>query len=292
MAKKDIFKIDNYMITIGIIILLVGLVTTFADPRTYFDLEINRGGGSFSYDNFDGRSLEEIQKGLEPGEEISEMRPPIIRPIIAVSGLCLLIVGIVFRKKENKIISIWDALEKTSFGKVRELEVNLGLSRDFICSNLKHINAQQGTYYLYRSDNDTIIDGRLAEEHVISVSCSGCGHKINNKVSLANLKGLSCSYCGAAVQTEELKTIRDSIVEENRVSQDSVQQKSFNLPIFLMLLVLFWPAAIIYLVANRKAVARQSMEVVNQFSLDKLPDMMEDFEEKMNSKQEHQEDKK
>ncbi len=270
MAKKDIYKIDNYLISFGVVFLIIGLASTFMDPRTYNDLLITENGSSFSFEKYKGRTLEEVQNELGPNVEISVIKPPLIRPVIAVSGLCLLIVGIVFRKKEKRIISIWDALEKTSEGRVQDMELALGLSRDFILGNLKHINAQQGTYYVYISDKDFIVDGKLLEEHVVSLNCAGCGHKISKKTTLANLEGLNCSYCGAPIQTEELTNIRNNIIEENSISQAANKEGNFSVAIFILLLLFFWPAAIIYLAVKKGSSAKKSLEAMKQFSQENL----------------------
>jgi len=100
--KKDVFKIDNYFIIIGTLFLIAGLVTILLDPRTYDSYTEN----------------------------------PILRLNMAISGLLLLVVGIYYRKKENKIHSIWDALEKNKEARLRDLEASLGLSRSFILDTL------------------------------------------------------------------------------------------------------------------------------------------------------------
>ncbi len=270
MAKKDIFKIDNYTISFGIIFLIIGLAVTLLNPRTFNDVMISEGGIGYSFERLEGRTIEEIQRKLGPEKEITIIKTPLVPPIIALSGLCLLLIGIIFRKKENKIISIWDALEKTAEGKVRDMEVALGLSREFILGSLQLINAQQGTYYVYRSEGDKIVDGKLLEEHTVSLNCSGCGHNINKKITLAKLNGLSCSYCGAPIQTEELSEIRSSIVEENRASQEADTGGNFSVGIFILLLVVFWPAAIIYLAIKKGSAAKKSVESLKQFSMENL----------------------
>ncbi len=266
MAKKDIFKIDNYTISFGVIILIIGLAITLLNPRTFNNVVVSEDGMSYSFERFEGRTIDEIQSKHGPEAEITIIKTPIIPPIIAISGFCLLVIGIIFRKKENKIISIWDALEKTGEGKVRDMEVALGLNRDFILSSLQLINAQQGTYYVYRSEGDLIVDGKLLEEHTVSLNCSGCGHNINKKITLAKLNGLSCSYCGAPIQTEELSKIRSNIVEENRAAQKADTGGNFSIGIFIMLLVFFWPAAIIYLAIKKGSAAKKSVETLKEFS--------------------------
>jgi len=264
--KKDVFKIDNYFITIGILFLVVGLATTFLDPRVYFDLNVEKSSGSYTSTNYDGRTLAEIQQEYGPEAIITPVEKPFIRPIIAISGLLLLIVGIYYRKKENKIHSIWDALEKNKEARLRDLEVSLGLSRPFILDNLKHINAQLGAYYVYLSAKDKIVDGRLMEEHTLIAKCTGCGNSVKKKVSLANLEKPSCDYCGAPVPVAELSKLKNEVV--NQFQWDNSSKKNdFNLAIFIPLLIFFWPAAIGYLVYKKNIASKANLEKMAKFAI-------------------------
>ena len=131
MNKKDIFKIDNYFIRFGIILLIMGTIGFLTTPDVFYDLAIEEGG-EIIYEDFNGRTLEEVQ--LEKGDnaKISTTKLPIISTTMMFSGLILLIVGIFFRRHEKKIIAIWDALERTKAGNVNDMVVSLGLSRNFI----------------------------------------------------------------------------------------------------------------------------------------------------------------
>ena len=231
---------------------------------------VTKDGHSYTFDNYNGRTLTEVQQELGSDAQITVLEKPFIRPIIAISGLCLLIVGIYYRKKENKIHSIWDALEKTKEGKLRDLEVSLGLSRSFILDNLKHINAQLGAYYVYLSAKDKIVDGRLMEEHTLTIKCAGCGNAIKKKVSLANLEKPTCDYCGAPVPVAELSKLKKEVVNEF-VWDTSSKKSDFNLAIFIPLLIFFWPAAIGYVVYKKHLSSLKNADIMkNKFIKDNL----------------------
>ncbi len=260
--KKDVFKIDNYLITIGVLFLAIGLATILLDPFTYIDVDLTEIKEGDSANSNDKKSLETeaiINKKVK--------EKPIKRLIMAISGLLLLIVGIYYRKKENKIHSIWDALERTKEGKLRDLEVSLGLSRSFILDNLKHINAQLGAYYVYISAKDLIVDGRLMEEHTLSVTCTGCGNAIKQKVSLANLDKPSCSYCGAPIPVAELSKLKKGVVNEF-VWDNTSQKKEFNVVIFVVLLVVFWPAALGYMAYKKNLASQENLQKLSKFAVD------------------------
>jgi len=247
--KKDVFIVDKYLIKFGAFFLVLGLATTLFDTDLYYDLNVDLGGFSIPI-NYNGRTLEEIQ--LEYGSDVMiyPTEKPFIKPIIAFNGLLLLIAGIYYRKKENKIHIIWDALEKSKGAKMRDLEVSLGLSKSFILDNLGHINAQLGAFYVYLSDKDQIVDGRLIEEHNLSLTCSGCGNGIAQKVSLANLEAPMCNYCGAPVPVAELSKLRSEILNQF-ILDDASPKVEFDNRLFITLLILFPPAGIGYMVYKK-----------------------------------------
>ena len=256
MAKKDIFKIDNYFIRIGILFIIVGTISLLFDPNMHNELRIEKqnesGGRSTSWEDLNGRTIEEVRE--EKGEGVNvistEGYTPIIRPIVLLSGVVLLIIGIIYRRKENKIIAIWDALERTSMAKIRDLEANLGMNRTFIFANLKHINAQQNAYFVYVSDLDSVVDGRLLEEHTITTKCNGCGNQVSKTVILADKSKVECNYCGNPVSTSELNKLKADILTST--SANTTQDSGFSTPTFILLLIFFWPAAIVYLVMKKK----------------------------------------
>lgn len=244
--KKDVFIVDKYLIKFGVFFLVAGLVTTLFDTDLYFDLNVDVGHAITIPINYNGRTLKEIQ--LEYGSDviITPTEKPFIRLIIAINGLLLLIAGIYYRKKENKIHIIWDALEKSKVAKLGDLEASLGLSKTFILDNIEHINAQLGAYYVYLPDKDKIVDGRLAKEHTLSLTCSGCGNSISQKVSLNDLEKPICNYCGAAIPVAELSKLRVEIINQSAVIELS-DKAEFDIGVFIALLILIPPAGLGYI---------------------------------------------
>ena len=246
--KKDVFIVDKYLIKFGAFFLIVGLVTTLFDTDLYYDLNVEFGPVAIPV-NYDGRTLEEIKKEYET-DMVYPTEKPFISPIIAFNGLLLLIAGIYYRKKENKIHIIWDALEKAKGAKLRDLEVSLGLNRSFILDNLNHINSELGAYYVYLSDKDEIVDGRLVEEQALSLTCTGCGNAIDQKVSLANLEMPMCNYCGALVPVAELSKLRNEILNQFTLGE-TAPEVEFDNRLFITLLIFFAPAAVVYMVYKK-----------------------------------------
>ena len=259
MAKKDIYKIDNYFIAIGYTLLIFGLLSVALDPRNWSDIVIKETVDRttrYSWDNKNGRTLEQIRQ--EKGERFvveDVVRGfPLIRVIIIANGLILLVIGYAYRSREKKIISVWHALEHAGEAQVEGLRVSLGLSREFILTHLKDINAQQQSAYTYDSRGDKIINNRLQSEFLIFVDCANCGHKINEKVSLDLSKPPRCRYCGTGVSAEHLNKLKQDVLANMQTTPAATTPMGggeLNIIILVVLLIFFWPAAVVYVIKKK-----------------------------------------
>lgn len=261
MAKRDIFKIDNYLITIGILFLIVGIISIAADPRTYNDLTIFEGN-TFYFEDYNGRSLDEVKSSLSEDSDVMINGLPILRFLFALSGLTFIIVGKIIRTKENKIIAIWNNLDLSNIAKVRDLEQSLGYTKSFILENLRHINAQHGAFYVYVEDKDSIVDGRLLKEYPLSTKCSGCGNGVSKLITLTGFDLPKCDYCGNPVSGVEIMNLRNDLLNKSIPIPD---QNDFNIVIFIVLLIFFWPGAFIYLYVKKKKSLNTADQQLNQF---------------------------
>ncbi|MFN3341724.1 MAG: hypothetical protein ACK40M_03445 [Flavobacteriales bacterium] len=230
MARsKNIYRIDSLFITIGTIVTLISVLSIVFSAWFFF----------------------QISGEYIPGFPVPSF--PSVKLFFTANGIILLTVGIVFRKQEKKIIRIWDALDTTGEARVNELAVSLGLSRDFVLKHLRTINMQPGAYYVWDEKSDKIIDGRLRTEFMMVQDCPGCGHTINAKVSLSESSTPKCSYCGTVVSTpENLNQHRKDILLNRPVVHPP--QKEVNWIVFVILVFVFWPAALIYLISRRKSI--------------------------------------
>jgi hypothetical protein len=251
MAKKDIYKIDNYFITIGTIFLIIGL-TIFLDPNTYMEVSI-RKGDTYQYEDKHGRTLDQI-KTEKGADEVTETTFPLIRSIILGNGIILLVIGIFYRRRENKIIAVWNALDRTGEAKVNDLAASLGLDRTFITNHLKDINAQQTSYYVWDQASDRIMDGKLMTEFLLVVECNNCGSKVNEKVAIDLISPPKCKYCGSPISSSEsLNKLKQDVLTTHAtvVASQAADKKEFNVVLFIVLMIFFWPGAIVYLIMKK-----------------------------------------
>lgn len=251
---------------------MISLVSIFLDPRSYNELTI-QNGTSYKFEDRDGRTDGEIIKEHGGDTEIFINEFPKIRTLIGINGLILLGIGLYYRSKEKKIISIWDALDRSGEAKVKDLSVSLGLSSDFILKHLKEINAQRNAYFVYDSDHDKIVDGKLMAEYVIVATCTGCGNNINQRVSLHFSKLPTCKYCGTTISIDDLNKLKHEVLSRREVSGNAtVAGGNFSVGVFVLLLIFFWPGAIAYIIIKKsKAVKNFSDKMAEHQMLNGEP---------------------
>lgn len=246
---KDIYKIDNYFISIGVLLIIVAAISIFADPRSYYELTITNGS-TLKWEDREGRTDEQIIQEHGADTVITPSGFPKIRTIIGINGFVILAIGLFYRSREKKIISIWDALDRSGESKVQELAVSLGLSRDFILRHLKEINAQRNVYFVYQSDQDKIVDGKLMAEYVVVANCPGCGNNLNQKVSLHFSQLPTCRYCGTTISVDDLNKLKHEVMSSRNIVVEP-PKSDFSVGVFVLLLIFFWPGAVAYVIIKK-----------------------------------------
>lgn len=247
-AKKNIYKIDGIFITVGLLFTFVFGIGLLSDSRTYGEYVVHKDHLEFSVDG-QGRTKEEIKEAYSADEVFGGF--PYFKLISLINGVLILGVGMYYRRKEKKIIMIWDALDRTGEAKINDLIVSLGIPRDFILTHLRLINSQRNVYYVYDSDSDKIVDGKLRAEYVFVTACQGCGHTLDVKIALSSVHVPKCSYCGHPVSTHEsINAKREQILMNRPDLQD--EKKPVNWFVFALLVFVFWPAAIFYVYMRKR----------------------------------------
>ncbi|MEL6537323.1 MAG: hypothetical protein AAFQ98_18015 [Bacteroidota bacterium] len=254
MAKKDIYKRDNYMIRIGLTLFIIGAFSILFDPRNYFDIGITQGNTT-QYQDFNGRTWEDLQAEY-PGAQIVEHGYPLKRTIITLGALGLLVAGIYFRRQEKKVIRIWDALEVSGEAKVTDLSNNLGVTRAFILEHLQDINAQPGVYYAFDSQSDKIMDGRLMSEFVVTNTCHNCGKSYGLSINLSLATPPACTHCGTPAESQVFNDYKQDILSTRTRLETQTEESTFNNGVFILLLIFFWPGAIFYYVRHKSDFGR------------------------------------
>ncbi len=215
--KKDIHKIDNWLIRTGWLV-VIGLLftngcTAAADDKGVMDLASSMTTFTF-----------------------------------AIGAVVLLIAGYSIRRHENRVVAVWNILDHATEVSIAELERSTGFARPFIESALHTINRQPGSYYVFDPEADTIVDGRMRSRILVVKQCENCGANVNMQVSLDLPQAPTCGSCGSPVTTGDLNQIKLAQVRELRAAEEAKNNKTFSVLLFVVLLLVFWPAAVVYAV--------------------------------------------
>ena len=204
--EREIHKIDNFLIRLGwIVLVFAGIGTANA---------LSEGGG------VGGTPL-----------------------WFLVAAVLMLVAGYYVRRQENRALVLWGILEHAVEVRVGDLTSSTGLSREELRKVLAVVNAQPGTYYVWDAENDTIVDGRLRKRAVQVDKCASCGATVNATLSLDLAQAPACTYCGGPVSTgADIMRMREETLDSIRGPTRNA--KPFSIGIFLILVLVFWPAAL------------------------------------------------
>ncbi|NUN13956.1 MAG: hypothetical protein HUU55_10025 [Myxococcales bacterium] len=209
MAGKQLFKRDDILIRIGIPLLLVSFLVLVGSVHDTWSF--------------------------------------LVALLFALAPIGLLIAGGYYRYKERRILALWRIIEQTAVVRMDDLVAGAGFRRTEVLEALRILNSRKNLYFVHDGATDTILDGRLRHQHAHETRCLSCGASV--KLSVADWTGPpTCGHCGASVVPPDWKRLRDEVMASLRRPGvvTVTPAESFNLPVFVLLVVFCWPAALIY----------------------------------------------
>jgi len=181
-----------------------------------------------------------------------------------IPSALFLLTGYHFRAKEQAA-AILHKMETAREAPVPDLMKSIGRNRRSVEQALLLINRRGLGYYVLDRGSDRIIDGRLQKKMVLVDRCDRCGSGISRSFPASREEPPQCPYCGTPVGLDRWNDMRRRVLEDIREqdSRDSVPaatghiapqapgaRRAFSLPVFILLLFIFWPAAVVYAVAK------------------------------------------
>ncbi len=219
--KPNIYKIDNYLLLFGKLFVLVAAIAFLASL-----------------------SDEEKKKSASTGDVVGGA-------FFLAGGVAMLAAGSRFRRKERKALALLNSLELAHEVSVPEFLDATGFTRNDVETALRAINERGLGFYLWNREGDTIVDGRLKRRMVFADTCPSCGKTVGQRYSLDLAEIPSCPACGTPFNVDawnawKLEAMR-RLDEGGERKPGLFAGKRFSLPLFIVLLVVFWPAALVYL---------------------------------------------
>lgn len=244
---RDIHKIDNALIRLGWVAFVVAAIAIFVSFNTT-DYRIEHADGRIEHRSSSEDA--ETMRRINAGADVTALSsgPGVYWLSTFAAAVLMLGVGYYVRAQENRALMVWDILERMAEVRADELAASTGLTRETLRRVVALINTQPGAFFVWSSETDMIVDGRLRQRVVHVERCTSCGATVNATLSLDLLQAPVCDFCASPVSSnEELKARRQELLEEIR-AQAGGSDKGFSVLIFVLLLIFFWPAALGYAV--------------------------------------------
>jgi len=179
-------------------------------------------------------------------------------PLLALAACCpaaLLWTGFSWRRRERQIAAVWSLLRQNAVLSVPELLASSDFTRRDLERAVRFLNNRGLAHYIWDRKSDTIQDGRLESLHLAIDKCDACGGALALEIPVAAREIPRCPYCGDPVSLRSLEERRREAIEALRVASgpetrpaggSGGSRRSFSLGLFVLLLIAFWPAALLY----------------------------------------------
>ena len=154
------------------------------------------------------------------------------------------------RARERRILSIWKVLRSHAQLRVDEFVANSHYTREELDDAVKLLNTRALAHYVHDRSNGVIQDGRLRDVRFHVEKCDACLGEISIEVPIGFTRIPTCPYCGDPVCIDTLderrRAVLDRLRDEYAPKPESLGGVPFSIPVFLLLMVFCWPAAVGY----------------------------------------------
>lgn len=179
-------------------------------------------------------------------------------PLLALASLCpatLFSVGFTVRRRERRILAIWNLLKRNAEIHVPGLLANSDFARRDLDQAVRFLNNRGFGHYVWDPKTDTIQDAYLRSAVLHVDKCDACGAAVPLEIPIASREIPRCPYCHDPIVFDGLAERRQEAIEtlraEHRPASGTRDGRpapvpTFSIPLFLLLMIAFWPAALVY----------------------------------------------
>lgn len=166
------------------------------------------------------------------------------------------------RSRERRILSIWKALRNQAQIRVDEFVANSHYTRKELDDAVKLLNTRALAHYVHDRSNGVIQDARLRDVRLHVEKCDACAGEISLEVPIGFSRVPACPYCGDPVCIDSLderrRAVLDRLRREFAPEAERLGGVPFSIPLFLVLLVFCWPAAVGYALYRTHSAKREA----------------------------------
>ena len=159
--------------------------------------------------------------------------------------------GFVIRRREERSAAIWRLLQQNAELSVENLVGNSDFDLADVERTVKLLNNRGLGHYVWDRRAGKVQDGRLRTMQLHVDKCEACGGSVSLEVPIGFSEVPACPYCGDPVSVDALESRRHEALDELRVDERGSSwirgsKVPFSIPLFVVLMMAFWPAGLIY----------------------------------------------
>ena len=179
-------------------------------------------------------------------------------PIFYAASLAPIVMlhsGWKLRQREKRAVALWKLLDSEVEVSALELVRNSDWTDESLDQAIRDLNNTGSAHLVWDRRTGWIQDGRLRRPVFSLDRCEACSAKVSVEIAIGEAASFACPFCGESIGNGRLAEEKARIVEELERDQnwqsaatEVFTARSFSPGLFVLMLIFFWPAALLYAV--------------------------------------------
>jgi hypothetical protein len=170
--------------------------------------------------------------------------------------IALLVAGAKLRRREKRAWGLHRLIDDHVEVSAADLLLGSDFTPETLDRAIRDLNNAGATFLVWDRKTGRVQDGRLRTSRVTVDECGSCGAKVQIDVRLGDVASARCPYCHDPIGAERMMEEKAALIEKlgaDPRAQRAHTTSSFSVPVFVVLLFVFWPLAIGYAFLKWKA---------------------------------------
>jgi hypothetical protein len=172
--------------------------------------------------------------------------------ITASAPIALLVAGSNLRRREKRAWGLHKLIDEHVEVSADDLLRSTDFTPGTLDRAIRDLNNVGAAFFVWDRKSGRIVDGRLRTARSTIDECGSCGAKVQIDVRLDDLATARCPYCHDPIGAESALEQKAELMEKLGAHRTSTRTRAtaasspFSIPVFVILLFVFWPLAIGY----------------------------------------------
>ena len=176
----------------------------------------------------------------------------------ALAPVAMAIMGFALRERERRALALMKLVDRQVELVAEDLLANSEFTRSTLALAIRDLNSSGVRHVVWDHREGLIQDGRLRQSRLHIETCPSCGVKISVDVALHGAAAVHCPSCDSTLDAREIDEEKQAVIADladravPRTLRVELPTSRFSWPLFTVLLVVFWPVALLYALRHWK----------------------------------------